>query len=289
MAELLADTAWGAPFETHFIIKHMRKLSGALDLSSREKFIQVVKAILRERTMLQINIDIDLNAFYESLDQHDYAHVVDQLIRRKRAEQGFKSWGDKTPLYVKHLQELHQLFPKAKFILMVRDGRDVALSLLEKEWGPVNIFSCAELWKECYKNTEIVEALENKQLLLTVCYEDVLKSPEASMERVFNFIGASVDQHKISLVANHVRRSNFNKWRTAMTSKQITTFESVAATSLIRLGYDASHEEGSLPPLMEKLFRIDSAFKGCWQLFKLNVIDEILIRLGKKEPFGDPN
>lgn len=56
--------------------------------------------------------------------------------------------GDKTPDYARRLPVLHGLFPQAKFIHIIRDGRDVALSTLE--WtatdhkGPCNF----ALWNE---------------------------------------------------------------------------------------------------------------------------------------------
>src|SRR5262245_43403593 len=54
--------------------------------------------------------------------------------------------GEKTPDYVRHLPRLRALFPRAKIIHIIRDGRDVALSTLEwanREKGPGRF----DLWK----------------------------------------------------------------------------------------------------------------------------------------------
>jgi len=37
-------------------------------------------------------------------------------------------WGDKTPAYVHHIQTIHGLLPEARFIHIIRDGRDACLS-----------------------------------------------------------------------------------------------------------------------------------------------------------------
>jgi Sulfotransferase family len=44
---------------------------------------------------------------------------------------GKERWGDKTPGYSMELPLLASLFPDARFVHLIRDGRDVALSLME--------------------------------------------------------------------------------------------------------------------------------------------------------------
>jgi hypothetical protein len=43
-------------------------------------------------------------------------------------------WGDKSPSYIHHLPLIKRLYPKAKFIHIVRDVRDYCLSI-QKAWG----------------------------------------------------------------------------------------------------------------------------------------------------------
>ena len=56
-------------------------------------------------------------------------------------------WGDKTPGYVKHMREIQEYLPEARFIHLIRDGRDVALSVLKQEFGPETIEAAAEKWR----------------------------------------------------------------------------------------------------------------------------------------------
>jgi len=48
---------------------------------------------------------------------------------------GKPRWGDKTPMYMRHLALLERLFPTAQYVHLVRDGRDAALSFLEMPEG----------------------------------------------------------------------------------------------------------------------------------------------------------
>ena len=48
---------------------------------------------------------------------------------------GKPRWGDKTPMYMRHLGLLEELFPEAQYVHLVRDGRDAALSFLQMPEG----------------------------------------------------------------------------------------------------------------------------------------------------------
>lgn len=72
--------------------------------------------------------------------------VIDSLMRRELTKSGKRILGDRTPHYVSHLPEVHSLFPEAKVVHAIRDGRDVAISGMHSFWkssqdrgGPVNL------------------------------------------------------------------------------------------------------------------------------------------------------
>ncbi len=53
------------------------------------------------------------------------------------AVRGKSRWGDKTPLYMQHLPLLERLFPDARYVHLIRDGRDTAVSFLSMPAGIV--------------------------------------------------------------------------------------------------------------------------------------------------------
>src|SRR4051794_27962840 len=69
----------------------------------------------------------------------DVADAVRAVFAAYAAAQGKPRYADKTPHYVSHLPLLAERFPEARFVHVVRDGRDVALSLLEVPWGPDDV------------------------------------------------------------------------------------------------------------------------------------------------------
>ncbi len=86
---------------------------------------------------------------------------------------------------------LHQLFPNAKFIFMVRDGRAVAASLI-KHYKEPNYFATftfyVKLWNEY--NQQVYELCQNltERSCLIVKYEQLTKLPEVTLKRVTQFL-----------------------------------------------------------------------------------------------------
>lgn len=70
--------------------------------------------------------------------EHDAAQItrdiIDGIMRRALTGSGKRILGDRTPHYVSQLHEVHELYPNARVIHAIRDGRDVAISSLHAFW-----------------------------------------------------------------------------------------------------------------------------------------------------------
>ncbi|MDH3462168.1 MAG: sulfotransferase, partial [Acidimicrobiia bacterium] len=77
-----------------------------------------------------------------------FAEAVRVVFGLYAAAQGKRLYGDKTPGSVTQIELLGSLFPEARFVHIIRDGRAVALSYLERpEWGPKTMAEAAQHWK----------------------------------------------------------------------------------------------------------------------------------------------
>jgi len=76
-----------------------------------------------------------------------YAQFVGNLYSEYARLHGKPLAGEKTPDYVRYLRLLHTLFPWARTVHIIRDGRDTALSILEWARGDKGPGRFA-LWQE---------------------------------------------------------------------------------------------------------------------------------------------
>jgi Sulfotransferase family len=287
LAGLLSRTPWGDPFETHFIVKYYRSLAKFGDLADPKAFHRLAARILSERPILQRKLDVTPEGLYESVARHDYASLVDAIGRAAGRLDGHVSWGDKTPHYITDVDVLHALFPQSKMLYIVRDGRDVALSLLERSWGPATIYTCACRWRDENAPRPIVDALRSQGRLHDIRYEDLLAAPRETLAGIMSFLDQDLPADELAGLTSSIRPTNAGKWERRMTSDDVELFERVAGDTLRRFGYPVTHAPGSVGALSAMRYTARDKAKHLRNLFVMNVVDTIRIRYFGKEPFAE--
>lgn len=217
---------------------------------------------------------IDAQAFQARLAQIRTFCLTEgfRLFYRMYAERFGKSrWGDKTPLYGHHLQHIQQQIPEARFIHIIRDGRDASLSLRQCWFSPGNDMKVlADFWQNNIVKTR--EQATHVDHYMEVRYEDLLTDTEAVVRNICHFIElpfddamlryaertpARLDEHLgrfgadgSELVSQERRRlqqiktttppdrSRAGVWKTDLTQWEIEAFEGVAGDLLSVLGYE---------------------------------------------------
>jgi len=288
LASLLEKTVYGAPFETHFISKYYHLLENYGDLTDYKKFNKLVTDILTERAVMQWDLYLDNKSFFKELGNNiSFSSITDQLCLKAAVKKGYKSWGDKTPGYVGEFDIIKSLFPDSKYIYIVRDGRDVALSLLLKDWGPNNIYYCAEYWAELNKDsTQLLELAANGQLYF-LTYEDLLDNVKTHIEKIYKFLDMKYSQKDIDELSQTVQKGNYNKWKQKMSTFQIRIFESLAGNSLKKFGYETAYKEQKVSLIYRLGYMCHNLFFRIRHLFIINVIDFFKIKFLGKQPFSE--
>jgi hypothetical protein len=117
----------------------------------------------------------------------DVAGQVRTFYRLYASMQGKPAYGDKTPLHCQYLSAIDRLLPEAHFIHIVRDGRDVALSLRQMWFAPCkDIPGLATYWKTLLEETR--QAGRKCAAYLELRYEDLLSNPEHALGTVCQFL-----------------------------------------------------------------------------------------------------
>lgn len=288
LASLLQRTHYGAPFETHFITKYYKKLGQYGDIHQLSNFNRLLNDILSERAVMQWKLDLKADEFFKELGEgFSYADLADQLCLKAANKIGLKGWGDKTPNYLGDVDILSELFPDSKYLYIVRDGRDVALSLLEKDWGPNNVYYCAQYWELLNKKSAHIEKLKSNGQLYQLKYEDLLDNVEAHVKEIYHFLDLKYEKDDVIDLLSTVKKGNYNKWKDKMSVRQKTTFDRVAANTLRHFGYETCcdvQQESTLSLLFYKLHHL---YFRARHLFIINVVDGIKIKFFGKDPFAE--
>ncbi len=127
---------------------------------------------------------------------------------------------DKNPIYSLHIDKINRVYPDAKYIVLVRDFRDNAVS--RKKYGNTkdSIFMLAASWNYFYK--KIFSKLNQLNInYITVRYEDLASDPESTLKNICHYLKIEYSenmlqfQHQIDKTKEHAKQnlsdSVFNK------------------------------------------------------------------------------
>ena len=90
---------------------------------------------------------------------------------------------EKTPRHVSDIERIFRIFPDARIIAMVRDGRDVACSMLKRE---IPLLKGIRRWR---RDCQSILDVQNDSRVHVVKYEDLVTSQQAILDGIFRFLG----------------------------------------------------------------------------------------------------
>jgi hypothetical protein len=177
------------------------------------------------------------------------------------AERGKSRWGDKTPMYMGHLPLLERLFPSARYVHLIRDGRDAALSFLAvpagimtEGWGhPRDAAGFACQWRTEVTAARVLGRRVGADRYLEVRYEDLVADPEHAVRAICAFaalpwepamldypdaVDVTAKPHQQSL--RRAPTPGLRSWRDQMPVDDAAAFESIAGDLLSELGYEVT-------------------------------------------------
>ncbi|WP_029897881.1 sulfotransferase family protein [Desulfohalovibrio reitneri] len=177
------------PYESHFIVRLHRKyvLNGQGDFESPVFRRALVEEILGDHFVKDWEVDVtpdevDVDAC------RDLSSAIDAVYSAHAAKAGKTRWGDKTPSYVYHADLLNELFPECKFIHLVRDGRDVARSVVRRHWGPDDLVSALREWARKVEVCDKMLRMLPPGRRSTLRYEDLVEKPGDSLRGLCEFL-----------------------------------------------------------------------------------------------------
>jgi hypothetical protein len=180
--------------------------------------------------------------------------VMEEMARR----QGVKRWAECTPDHILYLPRIKQTIPDALVIHIIRDGRDVALSM-EKQgwpkqlpWDQTGRRMAGGLYWEWMTRRGRKDGALLGSAYVEVRYEDLVSKPREVLQQLGSFVEQELDYDKIQKVAiGSVSRPNtsfqeergfvpIGRWKTFYSPEQMSRFEELTGEGLEELGYERS-------------------------------------------------
>jgi len=242
---------YGMGPEGTFIEPFQRRLARYGDLSKQENLTRLVEDVSRCQ-MLEImrskyrdskKVDITPQDILSRMPEQSYAGVVYGVFRALADLRGKSRVGNKNPGYWTHLDLLDRLFGEnAKYIAILRDGRDVFLSLQGTPWGGHSAYKAATRWRDALQAIEAAQRRCGPERFLLLRYEDLLRAPEETIARIADFLKITLTaKTRAAILAeaqSNPKKGNFNKWPEQMTAGDRRVFEAVAGDELAAHGYE---------------------------------------------------
>jgi hypothetical protein len=151
-------------------------------------------------------------------------------------------WINKTPKYVVWLPELKLLFPKMKFIHCIRDGRDVACSVVKHPFGPDTHIRSVYWWKDLVSIAKEF-GRQNPENYYEVKLEDLTEAPKETLSGVFNFLGVEdeskylIDRFYSGRQGITISKGRGGLWRQELSEELKEKFWVETGELLTELGY----------------------------------------------------
>lgn len=295
MLRLMLDRAPDGPAvppETMFITDHAPVLKRG-DLSKHDAAVSFTKKVWKHPRVKLWNLDGEPDLPPEGLSHADaFAWGVSQPFITYMRRDNKTWWADKTPPHIDHIELLKQIFPDAKFIELVRDGRDVALSIMGLPFGGNNAWVTGKRWAHCIRQGKRAHERYPDDVI-TVRYEDLITESERELRRVSAFVG--IDYHEDMLKVENtdpsklqadqakwfsnlwagINTSAMGKWRKKMTPGDQAVYLAAAKAELEYHGYDLGDiEPVKVSPIRAKWWATTNLGHRLINMVKLRIIKE---------------
>jgi hypothetical protein len=247
--------------ETHWIV---RLLEGEHAASADAPVTpELLARLLSHRRFARLELDPrSLERRVARDEPVSYTELVTAVYDLYGERRGKRLVGDKTPRYVRHMPTLHGLWPQARFVQLIRDGRDVCLSV--RNWDKDNRFvtristfeedpvsTIALWWEQLVRLGREAGAELPAELYLEVRYERLVADPAEECRKLCDFLGLPYDERMLRFHEGRTRDDpgldaksawrpitpGLRSWRTEMAEGDVERFEAVAGDLLDELGY----------------------------------------------------
>jgi len=250
--------------EAHYFDKFWRKYQRYNSFQNKSKYIKFVNYLFnsQEIKVFGFSPEETKKLVNKILSEPQSSHriVLENILFCYAAKQGKPIWGQQTPGDIEVVARILKVFPQARIIQIIRDPRDIILSLRKVPWGRKgNMIEHLKQWKRCVRLSEHNKCL-NQQNYFEIKYETLLVGTEETVSKICSFVGAAFEpqmlqHHKkaepiFSLsgepwkakALGQIDPDNLANWKGQLTPEELQLISRLVGRELIGKGYECTEQ-----------------------------------------------
>ncbi len=244
--------------ETAYFDLVWKPLERGQDLTVWPEVERVLAAWLEKPSvaLMELPVAALLDEWHSAWTNRTLSHrlILARVMETFAVRQGKVRWGEKTPGHFLFVPAIKGEYPDAQIVYIVRDPRDIHLSLAKVSWNTGNAFNHAVQWREYQAICQRYLARYGSSVIV-LRYEDLVSDPGPVLQRLTEQLGLRFEQSMLSRyreqplfdlrdepwkqrVATAIDAANAGKWRTQLNRDLLGIFQTLCGSSMRRLGYD---------------------------------------------------
>ncbi len=305
------------PFALYFYKKYRNKehwTEKEIDL-----YVDEFYALAEKNTDLYFS---DRKVFTENLKQHinllnwsrliklTYLHFIDT-----KEKSTIEVIIDKQIKYFFHLKKIQEIFPNARFIVLVRDVRDNIVSKRNRKlnWNQHPLFLTA-LWRDTYRCVSQLPA----NSYITIRYEDLMEKTKETMLKICEWVNVNFEDEMLNTEGKyldfiHQKKNQVNpefinhlmkfhsglsqpsstkqigQYKDALSKKEIDRIEQISSNELSIFGYTLNQPTQKTPSISSFYFIFLAKVYRRWLLsfyFKIPLHLKLKIKKFRKKKYS---
>lgn len=237
---------------------YARRLDTYNNLAHTDDIARMVDDLAKHERLQLWNVPFDTAFIAANIRAGRYDDVVDGFHRTVAEAEGKAQWVNMDIATLFHLEEAVRLFPTGRFVQIVRDGRDVAMSFKGYRFGGLNALEVADRWSRATVAADRIGAALGPDRYLRLRYEDLILHSEQTLDRLCDFMGETFEPAMLNYADDVSRKiptdrrdlwpvldrppqtDKVDRWKREMKPSERYVIEEAATEALERFGYDRS-------------------------------------------------
>lgn len=246
--------------------RYAARLADYDHLENVQALERLVDDLLLEERIQLWDEEIPREEVLTGLAPGSYPAVVRRFHEVYARRKGKARWANLDIATLTAMDTANDWFPEARFVHIVRDPRDVALSHETMPYSSGNTLDCAVRWQERLSTNLKMGRILGSERYHVLRYEDLIGDTERTLTQLCEFIGVAYDPRMLDypqMVDEKVPRhrrwlwpaldtppdvSKMGQWRTRMGPAKRFVVESNAEPTIRALGYPLEGRPGSALP-----------------------------------------